>query len=136
MTLVEINASFSPGGHPTQVDRHKLIASSCIFVKFTTFCVNLQPTCESVWSPIASPYASSGFANVDLRVRLASGLTRIQPLPLLKPVRMPSVTSCLTLELNALPYQRLRTLGESRVRKKSSKRSRWPLCGSFHWEGC
>ena len=81
MTLVEVNASFSPGGHLTQVDRHKLIASSCIFVKFTTFCVNLQPTCESVWSPIASPYASSGFANVDLRVRLASGLTRIQPLP-------------------------------------------------------
>ena len=39
-----------------------------------------QSTCESVWPPFASPYASSGFANlrwfllicIDLRVRLAN----------------------------------------------------------------
>ena len=72
----QVDASFSPFGHPTQVDP-SWSQVNCIWLKFTTFC-NLwtwawtwtcEPPCESVWPPIVSPYASSGFVNLR---RLAS----------------------------------------------------------------
>ena len=58
----QVDASFSPFGHPTEVDT---IRSEAIYlcVKFTTFatnCVNLRAVCL----PIASPRASSGFENL------------------------------------------------------------------------
>ena len=67
---------------PPNASWHKLIASQlCIretydFLRLAWTC---EPTCESVWPAIASPYASSGLANklastcIDWRVCLASG---------------------------------------------------------------
>ena len=53
-------ASFSPFGHPTQVDTSwpQVI---CIRVKFTPLRLawTCDPTCELVWPPFASPYASA-----------------------------------------------------------------------------
>ena len=52
---------------PPNVSRHKLIASQLYmreiydFLRLVWTC---KPTCESVWPPIASPYASSGFAKL------------------------------------------------------------------------
>ena len=74
---MEVDASFLP----PSASRHKLITSNLLLRKRINqlYAWNLQlfvtwePTCESVWPPFASPYASSGFANLS---RLASPLAR------------------------------------------------------------
>ena len=52
---------------PPNTSRHKLIASQ-LYIRevydFLQLAWTCEPTCESVWPPIASPYASSGFANL------------------------------------------------------------------------
>ena len=83
----QVNVSFSPFGHPMQVDTQK---SWLQVVKFTTFC-------KSVWPPFASPYGSSGFANLR---RLA--LTCEYVWPGLN-VREPSCYSIMVYPLNSLP---------------------------------
>ena len=59
--------SFSPFGHPTKVDTQYIREIH----DFLWLAWTWEPTCESVWPPIASPYASAGFANLP---RLASSL--------------------------------------------------------------
>ena len=57
----QVDASFFlPFGHPAQVDTswYQLYAWN---VRLFATC---EPTCESVWPPFASPYASPGFANL------------------------------------------------------------------------
>ena len=57
---------------PPSASRHKLIPSNLLLWKRINqlYAWNLrlfatcEPTCESVWPPFASPYASSGFANL------------------------------------------------------------------------
>ena len=70
----QVDARFSHFGHPTQVDASwsQVDASQQYrreihdFLRLAWTC---EPTCESVWPPIASPYARSGFENL---CRLAS----------------------------------------------------------------
>ena len=85
-TLVELKFAHASRGKfftiwPPNASRHKLIASQLyireiyVFLRLAWTC---EPTGESVWPPIASPYASSqGFAN--LRRRLASTCESVWP---------------------------------------------------------
>ena len=54
---------------PPNPSRHKLISSQLWIAWSLQLFATCEPTCESVWPPIASPYASSGFINLR---RLAS----------------------------------------------------------------
>ena len=79
----QVNASFSPFGHPTQV-----VASwsqycfplygACARLHWNGFlatCTELASTCESIWPLIATVFASSLFLTcVDLRLRLVRAL--------------------------------------------------------------
>ena len=58
-------ASFSPFGHPTQIGTSWLQVV-CICMKFTA---RLAWTCESIWTPFASPYISLGFVNLRQMTR-------------------------------------------------------------------
>ena len=66
----QVGANISPYGHPTQIDC-KLIMSQLymreVYGLFATW-VNYN----SVWPPIASPWASSGFANLRQLDRFVS----------------------------------------------------------------
>ena len=73
-------------GHPlawssnSYTSRHKLIASQqySIRVKFTLrLSWTCEPAYEPVWPPIASPYASSGFANLIRRLASPFVMTRV-----------------------------------------------------------
>ena len=60
----------SSNSWPPNASQHKLIASQLYtreIYEFLRFARTWEPTCESVWPPIASPYASSGFANLRVR---------------------------------------------------------------------
>ena len=62
---------------PLNASRHKLIANQ-LYMREIYDLLRLawtcEPTCESVWTPIASPYASLCLQSyIDLKVRFASG---------------------------------------------------------------
>ena len=57
---------------PPNASRHKLIASK-LYMRLAWTC---EPTCESVWPTIASPYVSSGSANLR---RLTSNCESVWP---------------------------------------------------------
>ena len=64
---------------PPNASRHKLIASQLYMREIYDFLQpgwTCEPTCESVWPPITSLYASSGFANFR---RLASTCESVWP---------------------------------------------------------
>ena len=71
LTLVELNSRANPRKFfivwPPNASRHKLIVSHLYMsgiYNFLRLAWASEPTCESVWPPFASPYASSGFANL------------------------------------------------------------------------
>ena len=70
---------------PLNTSRHKVITSHLYmrkiwdFLKLTWW--TCEPTCESVWPPIASPYASSGLANLLWLASPLPGLNHICPPP-------------------------------------------------------
>ena len=57
-------------GHPTQVDSQVDHKSTVQYMReiddFLRLVWTCEPTCESGWPPIASPYTSSGFVNLRL----------------------------------------------------------------------
>ena len=60
---------------PPNTSRHSLIASQ-LYQRAFRLAWTCEPTCKSVWPPIASPYASSCFANL---YRLASTYKSVWP---------------------------------------------------------
>jgi len=105
LTLVEIkfarkvDVSFSPFGHPTQVNASWVISNRCYSSLLANEIQGMSawnglkmfffPTCESVWPPNARLYASSICGTCDyLRVRLARDLKHFKHSDPSKPVEL------------------------------------------------